>query len=34
MKKLKTILKAIAKYGGWIIAAAQYILERLDIINV
>jgi len=34
MSKLKKILQAIAKYGGWVVAAATYLLQHLGVINV
>jgi len=29
MEKLKKILNAIVKYGGWVVAAATYLLTHL-----
>jgi hypothetical protein len=34
MEKLKKILAAIAKYGGWVVAAATYLLQHLGLINL
>lgn len=32
MSKLKKILQAIVKYGGWVVAAAQYLLNAVGVI--
>ena len=34
MEKLKKILAAIVKYGGWVVAAATYLLQHLGIVNL
>jgi len=34
MEKFKKILAAIAKFGGWVVAAATYLLQHLGIINM
>ena len=34
MKKLKAILNAVVKYGGWAVAVATMVLEKLDVINL
>jgi len=30
MEKFKKILGCIVKYGGWVVAAATYLLTHLD----
>lgn len=34
MQTLKKILALIAKYGGWVVAAATYLLQHLGIVNL
>jgi hypothetical protein len=33
MEKLKKILNAVIKYGGWVVAAATYLLQALGVVN-